>query len=143
LSVDPGEGKAVGQERLRLKQWDAKLDFASGSVKVSCLPEGKGNAGVGASVETVPGARYKVSFKARGDAMVEGMAVAARKEDPKWERVDFLKPRIQLNGEWQTVERSFTAPLKPAKISVWIFLWKQKERFFEIKDFKFEAEATR
>ena len=139
LTVDIGRQTLFDQAALRHKWGAATLEpRPDGTVKVRSTGGTAKNAAALATgeVKAIPGARYRISFQARGDVTFYGMCNVITGK--RGERQDFLS-RQQLNADWKPYQAMFTVPPGAAKFNVSLFCW-QQDGWFEVKDFKMATE---
>lgn len=131
LSVQTPDGDLFGQRDLvRKTAGDSKLNCSGDVVRVETGSSDM--AGVCTPGKKIPGgSEYEISFEARGNAplilMVTGKGV---------KRIDPLKNWRQLNGNWQSFRCSLSLPPEAETFSCMFFLWKQKNKWFEIRSFR-------
>ncbi|MEI8247840.1 MAG: beta-galactosidase [Lentisphaerota bacterium] len=134
LTPDIGSSPLIEQKELRYHSEASQLetDAAAGIVKlVSQAGPGQPGSINTANFPVVPNARYKVSFKVRGDIGFQCLVFFRKGENSK--RLDLVK-NTQLSGEWQNMDKTFTVPEDCEKISLMLLCWEQKGQF-EVKDF--------
>jgi len=90
--------------------------------------------------QVISGGRYRVSFQARGNIDLRGMAVLSRIKAGKGTRLDFM-PKTRLSQQWQKFNLEFTVPLKFNYARISLFCW-QQNGWFEIKNFKLNTANT-
>ncbi len=91
--------------------------------------DGKGS-GIACSVfDYTPGAKYRISFLARGKGNLEGMV---------WGRS--LKrtniKRLPLSSEWREFSVEIEVPETETNLTLAVFFWNQQDVYFELKDLK-------
>lgn len=109
---------------------------AGDPVRLETVPEsGKKAAGIFASIPTFsPGARYRISFRARGSseilqAMVYGNSL---------QRQNFRSRR--LSGKWQEFSLCVDVPENETALNLAIFFWKIRKGTFEVTSPRIVAE---
>lgn len=90
----------------------------------------KDAAGVAVSVgNLLPNASYRLTFRARGTALIEVVCFANK------QRINLLK-RTALKSDWQEFSMVLTVPEGVKSASLNFFAWEQPKVFFEVEDIR-------
>lgn len=90
----------------------------------------KDAAGVSVSVgNLLPNASYRLTFRARGTALIEVVCFANK------QRINLLK-RTALKSDWQEFSMVLTVPEGVKSASLNFFAWEQPKVFFEVEDIR-------
>ena len=90
----------------------------------------KDAAGVAVSVgNLLPNASYRLTFRARGTALIEVVCFANK------QRINLLK-RTALKSDWQEFSMVLTVPEGVKNASLNFFAWEQPKVFFEVEDIR-------
>lgn len=149
LTVDLGDKTILNQDSLKAdtdQRYDAcTVEFVKAGPDaplakvVSTAGAGKKGALHSQTAELVPGAKYTLSFKARGDVNLQilGLESDAKSNDKRRDLGQLtLKPT-----EWAEFSQSFIAPEGIVKLKVMIICWQQRG-YFEVKNFSLATGAA-
>lgn len=107
-------GKLKESNPIRLETVPGKEDKASG---ISCR--------IG---KVVPGGRYRIAFRARGNGRLHAMVYGKNLK-----RLDFpIRNRLAL--EWREYSLIAEIPENETELNLAVFFWKEKNAYFELKD---------
>lgn len=135
LTVAIGNQQILSQASLNKSWGSAKLQIKESSLIVTSSAA-KNKSAANAETEKVAivaGARYKITFNARGNVYLYGMLTLYSGKQKKGQRVDFMQ-KMLLNENWQSVEAEVSTPPGSENAVVSIYCW-QQDGWFEIKDF--------
>lgn len=110
---------------------NGKITNADGVIRLDSIA-GKEQAGSGITCKIsgiTPGAKYRISFLARGKGSLEGMVWGTNLK-----RTDFR--RLPLTSGWTEFSLDFIVPENETGLSLAVFFWNQKDVYFELKDLK-------
>lgn len=130
LTVQLPEKVLMRQQDLTRKSGTCSLHTSDGVVQVKTADTAM--AGVSTAAKTVSGgAECEVSFEARGNAPLILMVTGKG-----FKRIDPLKSWRPLTPEWQVFRCRLDFPPEAENFSCTFFFWKQKEKWFEIRNFR-------